>query len=86
MRFRCQRPDTTGETERIWGKHWKFIIEGDSWCKLDQPFDPQKERVTSVVCKDYGPGGPFFYVLNEDAKAFRQRSLLRPLLPPLESN
>jgi hypothetical protein len=86
MRFRCQRPDMTGETERIWGKHWNFIIEGDNWCELNQPFDPREQRVTESTCKDYGPGGPFFYVLDKDAEAFRQRGLLRPLLLPLDSN
>ena len=86
MRFRSQRPDTTGETERSWGRHWNFIIEGDNCCELDRPFDPREERVTEVVRKDYGPGGPFFYVLDEDAEAFRQKGLLQPLLPPLGPN
>jgi hypothetical protein len=32
MRFQNQRPDTAGESERVWGRHWKFIIEGADWC------------------------------------------------------
>jgi hypothetical protein len=83
MRFRSQRADTSGETERRWGRHWPFLIEGEDCCELARPFNPQQERVTQASRKDYGPGGSFFYVLDEDADVFRQRGLLLPLLPPL---
>lgn len=82
MRFRSQRPDVSGETERRWGRHWRYIIEGEDCCALNRPFNPQQERATEVSRRDYGPGGPFFYVLDEDAETFRQRGMLRPLLPP----
>ena len=81
MRFRGQHRDTSGESERTWGRRWKYIIEGDCWCELDRPFGPQDERITDVALRNYGPGGSFFYVLPEDAEAFRQRGLLGPLLP-----
>lgn len=86
MRFRCQRPDTSGETEKIWGRRWRFIIEGDDLCKLIRPFSPQQERVTEVSRKNYGPGFALFYVLDDDARAFREGGLLRPILPPLDAN
>ena len=82
MRFQRQRHDTAGETEKHWGKHWKYIIDANDCCELNRPFDPKDERITEVSRKDYGPGGSFFYVLKEDAEEFRKKGLLRPLLPP----
>lgn len=78
MRFKEQRPAKAGETEENWDKTWTYIVEGESCCELDRPFDPQKERVTPTTRKNYGPGGTFVYVDPEDAAAFRKRGFLRP--------
>lgn len=86
MRLRCQRPDTSGETEVIGGRRWRFIIDGDELCQLVRPFSPQRERVTDVGRKNYGPCFALFYVLDDDARAFRDGGLLRPILPPLHPN
>lgn len=83
MKFVRQRPDRDGETEMIWGRSWKFIVDGDACCELDRAFGPQGERITKLERREYGRGGPFYYLLEEDAEAFRQKGLLRPLLSPL---
>lgn len=82
MRFVRQRCDVNGETLAIWGRSWKFIVEGDGCCKLVRAFDPRTARITGADCKEYGRGGPFYYVLDEDAEAFNRKGLLRPLLSP----
>lgn len=77
MRLKRQRRADPGETEALWGKHWKFIIEGEGCCELNRPFDPQQTKVTST---SYGQGGTLVYVAAEDAEAFRRAGLLSPLL------
>jgi hypothetical protein len=74
-----QRHATAGEVDANWpGNHWGIIVEGRGCSRLDHPFYPQQEKVTQT---NYGPGGAVFYVDPKDAEAFRQRGLLRPVLP-----
>lgn len=82
MRLKEQHLDTANEAQAIWGERWPVIVEGEGCRKLDRPFNPQKERVTLISMKNYGPGGTLVYVDPKDAEAFLQKGLLRPLLPP----
>jgi len=77
MRFKGQYPDTNGETERLWGRRWRHVVEGEDCRELDNPFSPEDAKVSS---KNYGRGGPVIYVDPEDAKAFLQAGLLKPAL------
>ena len=80
MKFMKQIEDSCGETKRIWQRSWKYLIEADKCEALSHPFKPQEERITDPLLKNYLQGGPFFYVLEEDAVEFYKRGLLQPLL------
>lgn len=75
MRFRGQRIARPGETETMWNKTWKYIIEGEDCRALESAFSPQIAKVSSA---NYGQGGPFVYIDPEDADAFRRGGLLSP--------
>ncbi|MGB0087716.1 MAG: hypothetical protein WBP94_20360 [Rhodomicrobiaceae bacterium] len=78
MWLKCQRPAERGETDKIWGKEWKFIIEGQGCDSLPR-FSPEREKVS---LKNYGKGGggTVIYVLPEDMNAFREKGLLMPFM------
>jgi len=42
-----------GETRKIWGHSWRFIIEGKDFCTLRYPFDIDSVKVSK---KNYGAG------------------------------
>lgn len=69
---RCYR-DRNNESEKIWGKSWKVIVEGRNCKRLKRPFDIADYQVTS---KNYGQGGPRVYVDDADALAIKQKGLL----------
>ncbi len=77
MWFRNQRLAKPGETEMLWGKSWRYVIEGEDCRTLDNPFSPQEAKVSS---ENYGRGGGVVYLAVEDADEFCRRGLLRPLL------
>ncbi len=50
------RPTTPGETEAVWnGQRWPWWVKGEGCCKLDTPFHPQEEKVTSVPIQRFLP-------------------------------
>lgn len=49
---RCYE-DTAGESRKIWGHSWRYIIEGKNFCTLRYPFDIDSVRVSR---KNYGQG------------------------------
>jgi len=51
--------DTLRESDRIWGHHWPFIIEGTGLKELARPFNI---AVVQKSSKNYGQGGPVVYV------------------------
>lgn len=73
MEFERLYLDTSGKSKQIWGIQYKYIIEGSNCRPLKRPFDIRKYQVTN---KEYGPGGPFVYVEQEDEKAIQQHGLL----------
>ena len=75
MRFRGQRIARPGETESMWNKSWRYIIEGEDCKALERAFSPQIVKVSSA---NYGQGGPFVYIDPEDADAFKRDGLLKP--------
>jgi 5-methylcytosine-specific restriction protein A len=53
MRYlRCYH-DTENESDRLWGRHWKHIIEASECWELAKPFDISDIKVSS---KNYGQG------------------------------
>jgi hypothetical protein len=60
---RCYR-DKNKESDRIWGRHWNYIIEGSGCYSLKTPFDIRQIQVTK---KNYAQGGTVVYVDSEDA-------------------
>jgi hypothetical protein len=76
MRFREQILDEKGKSKALFGRRWRYLIEGNDCHELSR-FSPQERKVTS---KNYGQGGPMVYVASKDAEAFRKAGLLQPLL------
>ena len=58
--------DREGLSERIWGRRWKYIIEGKNCCELNKPFDIRK--IPHLNTKKYERGGPIVYVDPDDIK------------------
>jgi hypothetical protein len=70
---RCYE-DGTGECKSIWGRNWRYIIEGKDWCTLRKPFDVDDVKVSS---KNYGQGViRFAYIDPADEAEIRRRGLL----------
>jgi 5-methylcytosine-specific restriction protein A len=57
--------DKIGESEQIFGRPWRYIIEGRDVRNIE-PFDIADIQVTN---KCYGPGGPLCHVEAEDEAA-----------------
>ena len=57
--------DREGLSERIWGRHWNYIIAGRNCCELKQPFDIRK---IPNPRGEYGRGGNLVYVHTDDIK------------------
>jgi hypothetical protein len=74
MRFRSCDPDTTGETMRIWGKQWRYLIRGTDFRILRRPFDIERVQVSAA---NYGQGViRFAYVDPLDERAIISSDLL----------
>ncbi len=73
MEFDWVHLDTSGESMRIWGRQWEYIIEGKNCRSLKHPFDISNHQVTE---KNYGPGGPLVYVAPDDERVLQQKGLL----------
>jgi len=58
--------DNGNESDQIWGKHWKYIVEGRNFLPLKNPFDISEVQVTG---KNYVTGGTFFHIEKADAEA-----------------
>lgn len=65
MEFVNCSKDIEGVSKRIWGRPWKYIIDGRNCCELKQPFDIREIPNPS---KKYGQGGNFVYVHTNDIK------------------
>lgn len=68
--------DTDGESKRIWGKKWNYIIEGENCITLKKPFNISNHQVSD---KNYGPGGPVTYVADVDVKTLKKKGLLETI-------
>ena len=68
-------PDETGETERIWGRRWNFVIEGSKLRELAVPIPIS--RFGKASGKNYGQGAQkFVYVEDADLEDLRSEGLL----------
>lgn len=73
MEFVGVHTDDVGESRRIWGRDWRYIVNGRNCRPLKQPFDIRKIQVSG---KNYGQGGPYVYVAEEDEAIIRKLGLL----------
>jgi 5-methylcytosine-specific restriction enzyme A len=55
--------DLDHESDKIWGHHWQYIIEGTDVRILKRPFNMQDIQITDT---NYGQGGPIVYVDQRD--------------------
>ena len=65
--------DKEGESFRLWGYQWRYIIEGQRLCRLKHPFDIRDVQVTE---KDYGSAQRYVYVAPEDERIIVREGLL----------
>ncbi len=65
--------DLLGESNEIWGRQWRYIIEGKNCRRLKRPFNI---GVFQVSNQNYAQGGPYVYVLPEDEEIIREKGLL----------
>lgn len=65
--------DRTGESKRIWGKQWPFMVEGANARPLKKPFDIRRLQVTT---KNYAQGGTVVYVEPEDVEVLEKEGYL----------
>jgi 5-methylcytosine-specific restriction protein A len=61
--------DQNGETDRIWGRHWRYVIEGEALRALRRPFNIAELQVSA---KNYGRGGPIVHVDPLDEEILRR--------------
>ncbi len=75
MRFKRCYKDTTGESKRLFGKSWKYIIEGDpATFRMLRGFDIEDVQVSGA---NYGQGViRFAYVDPADEAEIVRRGLL----------
>ena len=78
MEFVRAYEDQDGESVRLWGRQWKWMIEASNCQRLAKPFDIQKLQVTD---KNYAQGGTVVYVEPEDQVILSSRGLLNPSKP-----
>ena len=65
--------DKNNESESIWGRHWKYIVEGRNCVQLKNPFDIVDVQITD---KNYITGGTFFHIERADAEALMKGGFL----------
>jgi hypothetical protein len=68
--------DNSGETLRIWGRRWKYIIEGTNLCRLKKPFRMSEVQVSG---KNYGQGFVLFRIEPEDERHLQKSGYLEPI-------
>jgi len=73
MSFVRSYRDAQGESDKIWGHHWPFIIEGTDLKELERPFNIKAVQKSS---KNYGQGGPVVYVDPLDQRAIESGGYL----------
>lgn len=76
MEFSGIYPDNNGESKRIWGKHWRYILDGRNCHKLKKPFDISDVQVSS---HNYRQGGPFMHIAQEDIDFLYKEGFLETL-------
>jgi hypothetical protein len=75
MRFVDCYEDRDGESRRLFGHSWRYIIEGNEFRVLRRPFDIEKISVSST---NYGQGViRYAYVHPIDEKIILDRNLLQ---------
>src|SRR5438128_2779985 len=65
--------DANGESQRIWGKQWEYIIEGRNLIELRSPFDLDEVKASAF---NYKGAQWLAYVRTEDVDAINRRRLL----------
>ncbi|BCM16352.1 hypothetical protein [Mesorhizobium sp. J8] len=76
MQFKQQYADHVGQSEVIWGKRWRFIVDGEKGCWLSKPFAPAALKPDGP----YAQGGTLVYVPTADAIDFIAAGHLSPIL------
>lgn len=66
--------DTEKISDRLWGKHWKYLLLLGARWTLASPFRIRDVQVTDA---EYGQGGPYAHLTELDEAAVRNRGLLR---------
>lgn len=69
---RCYE-DLDNESDAIWKRHWRYIIEGKDLKMLRRPFDIRRYQQSS---KDYSSAERYAYVEPEDEAELRRREIL----------
>ncbi len=73
---RCYE-DMNNESDKIWKHHWRYIIKGRDFHKLQRPFDIRRVQRSQ---RNYGHGAiNFVYIDDLDALAIRSGGHLEPL-------
>jgi len=65
--------DLDNESDQIWGKHWRYIVEGRNCLPLKNPFDISDIQITD---KNYVHGGTYFHVERADAEVLMKEGWL----------
>jgi len=76
MEFVRIYPDSKEESTKIWGKQWRYIVEGEKCRPLKHPFNIQHYQTSN---QNYAQGGPFVYVDPVDEEVLKNRGLLDTL-------
>lgn len=74
MEFVASYEDESGESSRIWGKQWKYILVGKNLRELENPFDIEAVKVTDAHYRD---AQWLVYVRPEDASVLADQGYLR---------
>lgn len=72
---RCYE-DLANESDKIWGRHWRYIVEGRDIYELKRPFDM---RTVNKSGTNYGQGAiKYVYVDPQDEEVIRSGGYLDP--------
>ena len=75
---RCY-PDRSGESLRLWGKRWPYIIQGENCRRLKRPFRMSEMAVSG---KTYGRGFTLWSVDPEDEAYLEKHGYLENIAEP----
>jgi 5-methylcytosine-specific restriction protein A len=73
MAYLRSRVDRDGDTDRIWGRHWTYIIEGNDLRRLRNPFNVA--NVQGLI-GNYAQGDPIVYLPPRDQEVLRRGGYL----------